>query len=138
MSGMTYTKDELKVMIEKMESISSAFYSHAVRVGCHPFIEFTGFMNEYIKLCHNALAENVDFAMASVHSGGALPIKDYEADYIGEKFECIFGPTFAANPEAAKVFVERVFPGFTLRAAAKAICDCGRCTKCFIYAETHR
>lgn len=27
---------------------------------------------------------------------------------------CIFGPTFEANHEAAKLFVQRVFPGYTL------------------------
>lgn len=84
-------------MIEKMHAATSAFYRDAVRIGNHPFIEFTGLMNEYIKLCEEALALGIDFTETSIHGGGAaLPMKGHHRRYLEEKLDCIYGVSLAA------------------------------------------
>jgi hypothetical protein len=67
---MTFTKEEQQEMLRKMRVASSAFYNDATRIGCHPFIEFTGLMNEYIALCQLAMELGIDFTKTSVHGGG--------------------------------------------------------------------
>lgn len=89
---MTYSPAELAEMITKMHAASDAFYRAAASTGCHPFIEFTGLMNEYIKLCEEALARGQDFTETSIHGGGnPLPMQSYHRDYLNEKLECIYG-----------------------------------------------
>ena len=111
-----YSKEELTKMVAGMEAISAWFYPQAVKIGHHAFIEFCGLMNEYINMCQASLDQGADFTKSNVHVGGSLPIAPHHARYLAEKFECIFGPTFAANPRMALIFAEAVFPGFTLKA----------------------
>lgn len=50
----------------------------ARRIGNHPFIEFTGLMNEYIVMCENALAQGIDFTETSIHGDGKpLPMREH-------------------------------------------------------------
>lgn len=108
----TYTQDELRQMLADMQSVSNRFYGQAVQTRCHPFIEFCGFMNEFIKICENALKEGVDFTETTIHSGGAvLPMEDYHAGYIGEKFGCIFGHSFTQDPKLLEAFLSTAFGG---------------------------
>lgn len=104
-------KEELKKLLNRMHSASMLFYGLAIDIGVHPFIEFNGFMNEYIKICRNSLEADIDFTEATAHSGLALKIEDFEVDYLAEKFECIFGPTFASKPELAERFMKAVLRG---------------------------
>jgi hypothetical protein len=85
--------------IANMRATSNAFYAGAVRTGNHAFIEFCGLMNEYIDICETALAAGQDFTMASIHSGSALPIQSFQASYLLEKLQCIYG---ASLPELFK------------------------------------
>ncbi len=88
----TFSREELETMLAMMRDASQRFYFTAIRVGHHPFIEFTGLMNEYIKLCANALEQGIDFTQTSIHgSGVALPMRSFERDYLNEKLECIYG-----------------------------------------------
>lgn len=82
--------DERKTALREMRRASSAFYAQAVRIGNHPFIEFTGLMNEYIKACEAAHEQGIDFTECNTHSGQPLPIESYMRAYINEKLECIF------------------------------------------------
>ena len=94
---MTYTKAELLQMISQMQGASNAFYLYATRIGCHPFIEFTGLMNEYIGMCQNALVQGQDFTETSIHgSGQPLPMKEHNRQYLTEKLECIYGYSLEA------------------------------------------
>ena len=52
---------DLQKVVKQMHEASSAFYVSAVKIGNHPFIEFCGLMNEYIKMCQNALDQAIDF-----------------------------------------------------------------------------
>lgn len=89
---MTFTKEEQREMLRKMRVASSAFYSDATRIGCHPFIEFTGLMNEYIALCQLAMELGIDFTETSGHgTGQPLPMQEYHRRYLNEKLECIYG-----------------------------------------------
>lgn len=84
------TKDEQLIAIDQMARASNAFYGAAVHIGNHPFIEFTGLMNEYIQACRDAHAMGVDFSDCNTHSGTELPLPSFRVDYINEKLECIF------------------------------------------------
>lgn len=105
----TYSKEELKEKIRRMRDISNRFYGEAAALGVHPFIEFTGFMNEYIKLCESAMEQGIDFTETNTHTGKPLPMHAYEAAYIGEKFDCIFGPSLNSDPALKAAFLASVF-----------------------------
>lgn len=81
---------EREVMLTEMEKASGAFYAAATRIGNHPFIEFCGLMNEYIKACRFAHRDGIDFTQCNTHSGQALPLAQFQVDYINDKLECIF------------------------------------------------
>lgn len=85
-------EEELKTMLEGMRGISHNFYLAAIYVGNHAFIEFTGLMNEYIKVCEQTLADGKDFAFINTHadSGDTLSVQDYNIAYLQEKLNCIF------------------------------------------------
>lgn len=90
--GGEHTRGELREMIRKMHGASQAFYGKATWIGHHAFIEFTGLINEYIKLCENALDNGVDFTRTDVHSASmVLPMEDFHRDYLNEKLQCIYG-----------------------------------------------
>ena len=81
---------EREAAIRKMKEVSKGFYLAAIEIGNHPFIEFTGLMNEYIKMCEEAHAQGIDFSECNTHTGLDLPMLPHERDYVNEKLECIF------------------------------------------------
>ena len=93
-------KDERAVSLHRMHAASKAFYMAAVHTGCHPFIEFTGLMNEYIKVCERAHKEGLDFTNCNKHSGHHLPMKSFEVAYVNEKLECIFTGRSVMTPNS--------------------------------------
>jgi hypothetical protein len=80
-----YSPEERERMLARMKEIKDSFYAAAQRVGHHQFIEFAGFMSEYIKICERMHREGRDFGTTE------LDPKDHEMMYIAEKFDCIFG-----------------------------------------------
>lgn len=89
-----YTDDELKVILHQMRQASSDLYRAATASGCHPFIEFCGIINEWIKMCEVTMEQGEDFTMANTHTGQPLRAEPYQIKYFAEKFDCIFGPIF--------------------------------------------
>jgi hypothetical protein len=87
---MIRTREEGDEILRAMQQTSDVFYRSAVAIGCHPFIEFTGLMNEYIKACAAAHEKGIDFTECNTHSGQELPMLDYQVAYVNEKLECIF------------------------------------------------
>lgn len=81
---------EREIALQEMKKASDAFYAAAVKIGNHPFIEFTGLMNEYIGVCQGAHKAGIDFTDCSTHSGQDLPMASYQVKYVNEKLECIF------------------------------------------------
>lgn len=77
--------------LQAMRRASDVFYTLAAQSQCHAYLEFTGILNEYIKICEENLAKGVDFREENVHKGNnQMVIKDYQIDYMNEKLECIF------------------------------------------------
>lgn len=103
-----YTREQLTKMVEDMQKVSNNFYGEAVKIGNHSFIEFAGLMNEYINMCAETLARDGDFTRANTHTGIGLVMMDYQAAYLAEKLNCIYGPTLAGDPKLAEEFVKRV------------------------------
>lgn len=85
--------DEREAALVQMQATSDAFYSAARSIGNHPFIEFAGLMNEYIKACREAHLQGIDFSDCNQHSGMALPLHSTMSKYINEKLACIFSGT---------------------------------------------
>lgn len=104
--GDVHSAEERAAMLTAMRQVSLAFYMKAANIGCHPFIEFCGLMNEYIKMCQQAHEKGIDFTNANAHSGVALPMRSFEAAYIGEKLGCIFGPSLQ-DPDNLRAFIEK-------------------------------
>lgn len=80
-------------IVEAMKIASHNYYREAISTNCHTFIEFTGLINEYIKICERNLQQRgVDFTQTSVHSPGEprLHIEGWELQYINDKLRCIF------------------------------------------------
>lgn len=80
-------------ILEAMKIASNNYYREAIATNCHTFIEFTGLINEYIKICERNLKQRgVDFTKTSVHCPGEpeLQIEDWELKYINDKLGCIF------------------------------------------------
>jgi hypothetical protein len=94
------TPDERLDAIKRMKLASQMFYAQATSIGVHPFIEFTGLVNEYINCCERAHALGVDFSECNVHSGKPLPMAGYQVAYVNEKLECIFTGTSVMQAEA--------------------------------------
>lgn len=87
---MKKTEAELRAIVEAMRSASAQFYASAVQIGNHPFIEFAGLLNEYIKCCEEAAKKSVDFTNCNAHAGAQLPMPSYSVAYVNEKLTCIF------------------------------------------------
>lgn len=80
-------------ILEAMKIASNNYYREAIATNCHTFIEFTGLINEYIKICERNLKQRgVDFTKTSAHCPGEpkLQIENWEFDYINDKLRCIF------------------------------------------------
>jgi hypothetical protein len=78
--------------LKLMRKAVSQFYTAAVMTQAHAFIEFTGLMTEYIKVCEKYQQDNPreDFRKLNQHTGQALKLEHYHVDYILEKLTCIY------------------------------------------------
>lgn len=93
------TPKERLVALARMDEAIRRFYSNAVQIGVHPFIEFAGVMTAYQKSCQRAHEAGIDFSECSAHSGLDLPMEWVEVQYMTEKLSCIFGDRITAkNP----------------------------------------
>lgn len=89
-ASLPQTPEEI---LEAMKAASNNYYREAIATNCHTFIEFTGLINEYIKICERNLKQRgVDFTKTSIHCPGepTLQIEDWELKYINDKLGCIF------------------------------------------------
>jgi hypothetical protein len=89
MPNSPQTPDEV---LNAMKIAAHNYYREAIATNCHTFIEFTGLINEYIKICERNLNQGVDFTKTSTHCPGEpeLHIEDWELAYINDKLRCIF------------------------------------------------
>jgi len=102
-----YSSEERATMLKSMREASDRFYRMAVKIQCHPFIEFSGLMHEYIQMCERAHQQGIDFTQTHAHSGYALPMQSFNAAYLGEKIGCIYGPSLQQASNAVP-FLEAI------------------------------
>lgn len=76
--------------LDKMWMAADQFYQAAVNTDCHAFIEFTGLLREYCKVCKEKLARGIDFREINAHTRQRMELQPYEIDYFNEKLNCIF------------------------------------------------
>ncbi|MGW8177809.1 MAG: hypothetical protein ACWGQW_03330 [bacterium] len=91
--NQVYSVEEQTQILEWMREVSTWYYNAACHIGNHAFIEFTGLMNEYIKVCEQTMEDGVDFTRCNQHGGEKLKVHGYNISYLKEKLECIFGTT---------------------------------------------
>lgn len=90
---------EREVALARMREASTQFYASATAIGNHPFIEFTGLINEYIRACEDAHRDGIDFSECNTHSERPLPLAPFRLSYMAEKLDCIFtGRIAVRNP----------------------------------------
>jgi len=107
----THTPEQRAEILTRMKALSNAFYDGAARAGCHAFIEFTGLMNEYLAICHEAEKLGVNWVMANTHNGTSLPIKDHHGAYLAEKLNCIYGPALLSDERVRNALIGVLFEG---------------------------
>jgi hypothetical protein len=78
--------------LELMRKASNEFYQMAIATQCHAFVEFTGLLNEFIKVAYEFQQNNptLDFREHNQHTGKVLRLQPYQVDYIHEKLNCIY------------------------------------------------
>lgn len=84
---MTLTPEE---SLDRMEAAADQFYMLATATDCHAYIEFTGLLREYCKVCRENLARGIDFRELNGHRSQRMELQAYELDYFKEKLNCIF------------------------------------------------
>lgn len=117
------TKEELVALAAKLSELRESVYWMLFAAGigseAHAFIEFCGMMSVYTQMASAAAQAGIDFRHANVHSGKPLKLHAEQAKYLGEKFDCIFGPALRANPAAARAFLTEL--GFAKTSLARTM-----------------
>lgn len=83
---------ELEIILVKLQRLSDMFYDQATSFGVHAFIEFTGLMNEMIKIYRRSLEEGIDYTLANQHNDTPLVALPHNVRYLGDKLTCIMEP----------------------------------------------
>lgn len=100
-----------EAVLERMEQANRRVYAtlFSMHFGsdCHAFLEFCGLMSKYTDLCRGAHHAGIDFTQANAHNGQVLPMNNGDVLYLAEKFDCIFGSYFRANPDKARLFAQK-------------------------------
>lgn len=91
--------EERETALNKMETAVDDFYRQAICIHNHPFIEFTGIMQAYIKTCRRAHEAGIDFTECNRHTGNPLPMESFEISYLNEKLNCIFDGRIIAHDD---------------------------------------
>ena len=73
-----------------MDAVANQFYMLAIATECHAYIEFTGLLREYCKVCRENLARGIDFRELNGHHSQRMEIQPHEIHYLKEKLNCIF------------------------------------------------
>ncbi len=84
---MTLTAKE---SLDRMRLAANQFYQAAANTVYYAFIELTGLLREYCKVCEENLARGIDFRELNGHRSQRMELQPYEIDYFNEKLNCIF------------------------------------------------
>lgn len=104
---------ELKAIVAEMNTLATQFYWAAMRAGmatkCHPFLEFSALMTQYVQACGELARNGIDYSLASRegrmvgYSHPQLPLSEDAARYLADKLDCIFGAAIRGNPKVARI-----------------------------------
>ncbi len=83
------TVDERELALIQMQNAANTFYVLAMRTQVHPFVEFTGLMNEFVKVCKAAHESGVDFSACCAFTE-KLPMTPQNVALCNEALEHIF------------------------------------------------
>lgn len=108
--GNSYTPEQRTAMLAKMREVAATYYGNSAASGCHALIEFTGLMNEFIRVCEKAHEQGIQFPFSNTHSGMPLPFEPHNLAYLAEKLDCIYGPSLA-EASNRKAFIDALFHG---------------------------
>ena len=61
--------------LNRMRLAADNFYIAATRTNCHAFIEFTGLLREYCKVCQENLARGIDFRELNGHTSQRMELQ---------------------------------------------------------------
>jgi hypothetical protein len=107
--GHRYTLGEMRETIKRMRQLNETFYwamfQQDMGGRCHAFVEFAGLQAKFIDMCEAALNQGIEFPLANQHSGQPWPLDVHHAEYLGEKFACIYGFAIGSRPELRRVFI---------------------------------
>ena len=78
-----------KETLDRMWLVADEFYEGAAKTDCHAFLEFTGLLREYCKVCEQNLARGIDFRELNGHRAQRMELQSYNIDYFNEKLNCI-------------------------------------------------
>ncbi len=98
-------KTALLAKLDIAEHLFLDYYRAAQQLGIHTFIEHTGFMNEHLKILRKAVNAGIDIEMLNNHNDTVVKVEPYEADYLAEKFACMFAPILK-DKKSWRIFVE--------------------------------
>jgi hypothetical protein len=108
--GHRYTLGEMRAFIKTMREVTEKFYwmcfSAGIGSSCHAYIEFAGLQAKFVDLCQAALDAGIEFPFANQHAKIPWPMELHHAEYLGEKFHCIYGFALAADPELRATFIK--------------------------------
>ena len=85
-------RKELENTLGKLQALSDTFYAQSIVLGVHAFIEFTGLMNEMIKIYRRSLEEGIDYTLANQHNDTPLVAFPHNVRYLSDKLTCIMEP----------------------------------------------
>ncbi len=80
--------------LQRLRLATDNFYYHVATSECQAFIELTGLMREYIKVCEENLARGIDFREPNGIPGQRMQLQPHEIAYFQEKLNCIFQGCF--------------------------------------------
>jgi hypothetical protein len=84
---MTLTPEE---SLDRMEAAANQFYMLATATDCYAYIEFSGLMREYCKVCRENLARGIDFRELNGPPSQRMILQPHQIDCFNEKLNFIF------------------------------------------------
>lgn len=89
-ANQQHTPKQREQKLAQMRYAIDSFYSFAQVTEVHTFLEFAGFMSEYVKQCAKMHELGKDFVTEPIE---LCESPEHAAAYIGEKLNCVYGPT---------------------------------------------
>jgi hypothetical protein len=80
--------------LKRMRLAADNFYYHVAASESQAFIEITGLLWEYIKVCEQNFSRGIDFREPNGLPGQRMQLQPHELAYFEQKINCIFQGCF--------------------------------------------